>query len=290
MTMTETPGALKRRDVQRRFDRVARQFDQADFVYRHAALGLFDRLSPMQIDATRVLDLGSATGRDHRMLAKRFRTALVIGLDSSLEMLRLARRRRRWFSRSAVVQADAENLPFADGSLDLVYANLLLPWIDDLPACFAEIARVLRKNGLFVFSTLGPDSFQELRLAWGDTLAATRVRRFPDMHDVGDRLVRSGLRDPVLDVDVLTLQYRDADRLFADLRRSGAGNTLQLRERALAGKTRFRSFRERLASSAMQQQLTVTLELVYGHAWGGGPSLAAGEVRFDAGNIGRRRR
>lgn len=288
--MTETPGALRRRDVQRRFDRVARQFDQADFVYRHAARGLFDRLSPVQIEASHILDLGSATGRDHRMLAKRFRTVLVIGLDSSLEMLRLARRRRRWFSRSAVVQADAENLPFADGSLDLVYANLLLPWIDDLPACFAEIARVLRKNGLFVFSTLGPDSFQELRLAWGEALSATRVRRFPDMHDVGDRLVRSGLRDPVLDVDVLSLQYRDADRLFADLRRSGAGNSLQQRERALAGKTRFRSFRERLANGAKQQPFTVTLELVYGHAWGGGPSLAAGEVRFDAGSIGRRRR
>ncbi len=288
--MTETPGALRRRDVQRRFDRVARHFDQADFVYRHAALGLFDRLSPMQVDAARILDLGSAAGRDHGSLAKRFRAALVIGVDSSLEMLRLARRRRRWFTRSAVVQADAESLPFADGSMDLVYANLLLPWIDDLPACFAEIARVLRKNGLFIFSTLGPDSFQELRLAWGEALSATRVRRFPDMHDVGDRLVRSGLRDPVLDVDVLTLQYHDADRLFADLRQSGAGNSLQLRERALAGKARFRDFRERLANSAMQQPLKMTLELVYGHAWGGGPVPAAGEIRFDAGSIGRRRR
>jgi malonyl-CoA O-methyltransferase len=288
--MTEIPGALRPRDVQRRFDRMARQFDQADFVYRHAALGLFDRLSPMQADAVRILDLGSATGRDYGMLAKRFRAALVIGLDSSLEMLKFARRRRRWFSRATVVQADAENLPFADGSLDLVYANLLLPWIDDLPSCFAGIARVLRKNGLFVFSTLGPDSFQELRLAWGEALSATRVRRFPDMHDVGDRLVRSGLRDPVLDVDVLSLQYPDADRLFADLRRSGAGNSLQLRERALAGKARFRGFRERLANNDKQQPLTVTLELVYGHAWGGGPTPAAGELRFDAGSIGRRRR
>ena len=288
--MTETPGALRRRDVQRRFDRAARLFDQADFVHRHAALGLFDRLSPMQIDAARILDLGSATGRDHKSLAKRFRSALVIGLDCSGEMLRLARRRRWWFSRSTVVQADAENLPFADGSLDLVYANLLLPWIDNLPACFAEIARVLRKGGLFVFSTLGPDSFQELRQAWGAELSATRVRSFPDMHDVGDRLVRSGLRDPVLDVDVLSLQYADADRLFADLRRAGAGNSLQLRERALAGKARFHGFRERLASSAMQRPFTVTLELVYGHAWGGGPTPAAGELRFDAGSIGRRRR
>ncbi len=288
--MTETSGTLNRRDVQRRFDRAARQFDQVDFVHRHAALGLFDRLSPMQIGASRILDLGSATGRDHRSLTKRFRGALVIGVDNSLEMLKHARRRRRWFSRTASVQAEAENLPFADGSMDLVYANLLLPWIDNLPACFADIARVLRKNGLFVFSTLGPDSFQELRRAWGAALSATRVRCFPDMHDVGDRLVRSGLRDPVLDIDMLSLQYRDADTLFADLHRAGAGNSLQLRERTLAGKARFHSFRDRLANSQMQQPIRVTLELVYGHAWGGGPARAAGEIRFDADSIGQRRR
>ncbi len=288
--MTETPGALRHRDVQRRFDRVARQFDQADFVHRHTALGLFDRLLPMQIDAAHILDLGSATGRDRKSLAKRFRGALVIGLDSSLEMLRLSRRRRRWFSRRTAVQAEAESLPFADGSLDLVYANLLLPWIDNLQGCFAEIGRVLRKDGLFVFSTLGPDSFGELRLAWGAALSATRVRGFPDMHDVGDRLVRSGLRDPVLDVDVLSLQYRDADSLFDDLRRTGAGNSLRLREQALTGKTRFRSFRERLANNGIQQPFKVTLELVYGHAWGSGPLPAAGEIRLPVGGIGRRRR
>ncbi len=287
--MTETPGALRRRDVQRRFDRVARQFSKADFVHRHAANGVFDRLSPMQIDARRILDLGSGAGRDHKSLARRFRGALVVGVDSSHEMLKLARRRRRWFSRHPVVQAEAEHLPFADGSLDLVYANLLLPWIDDLPACFAEIARVLRKNGLFAFSTLGPDSFRELRLGWGEVLSGTRVRRFPDMHDVGDRLVHSGLRDPVLDVDALTLQYGDTDRLFADLRRSGAGNSLELRERTLAGKARLQSFRERLVTGAKPQSIAVTFELVYGHAWGGGPAPAAGEIRLDAGSIGRRR-
>jgi len=288
--MNETPVALNRRDVPRRFDRVARHIGQVDFVHRQAAAGLFDRLLQKQIDAARLLEFGSATGRDHKLLVKRFHGALVIGLDSSLEMLKLARRKRRWFSRVDVVQGDADELPFADGSFDLVYANLLLPWIDDLPACFAAIARVLRKDGLFVFSTLGPDSFRELRAAWGEELAATRVRSFPDMHDVGDSLVRSGLRDPVLDVDVLSLQYRDPDRLLADLRRTGAGNSLLSRERTLVGKARFRGFRERLAGQVTGQPLSLTIELVYGHAWGGGPPPLAGEFRFDAGSIARRRR
>lgn len=288
--MSETPGVLRRRDVQRRFDRAAAKLEQADFVHRHTALGLVERLSPVQIEAACILDLGSAAGRDRRPLMKRFRGALVIGVDRSIEMLRLSRRRLSWFARGPVVQAEAESLPFTNGSIDLVYANLLLPWIDDLPGCFAGIARVLRKDGLFIFCTLGPDSFREIREAWGEAMAASRVRRFPDMHDVGDSLVRSGLRDPVLDVDSLSLQYRDADRLFDDLRRTGAGNSLKQRDQALAGKAHFREFRERLAARAAGQPLNITLELVYGHAWGSGPVASPGEIRVAASHIGRRRR
>lgn len=287
--MNENPGALRRRDVQRRFDRAAAKFDQADFVHRHTALGLAERLSPVQIEVARIVDLGSAAGRDRRPLMKRFRGALVIGVDSSIEMLRLSRRRLSWFARSPVVQAEAESLPFASGSIDLVYANLLLPWVDDLPGCFAGIARVLRKGGLFIFSTLGPDSFREIRDAWGAAMATSRVRSFPDMHDVGDSLVRSGLRDPVLDVDVLSLQYPGADRLFGDLRRTGAGNSLQQRDHTLAGKAHFREFREQLAARAAGQPLNITLELVYGHAWSSGPVVGPGEIRVAASDIGRRR-
>ena len=105
MTMSDTPGALNRRDVQRRFDRAARHFHQADFVHRHAAAGLFDRLLPMQLEPARILDLGAATGRDRKALAGRFRGALVISLDNSLEMLKLARRRGGWPSRPTACSA-----------------------------------------------------------------------------------------------------------------------------------------------------------------------------------------
>lgn len=284
--MNDLPGALKRQDVQRRFERAASNFNSADFVHRHTAAGLFDRLLPMQIDAACVLNLGSATGRDHPLLKKRFRAALVFGLDQSRSMLLQARRNRSWFSRVDDIQADAMRLPVADGSVDLVYANLLLPWIDNLPACFAEIARALRKDGLFVFSTLGPDSFRELC----DQSSENSVRVFPDMHIVGDELVKSRLRDPVLDVDTLSLEYRDPDRLFRDLRNAAAGNSLRSRRRTLSGKGRVRALRDRLTGNGAVLPFTITLELVYGHAWGDGPAPVAGEYRVAAGGIGRRRR
>ena len=55
---------------------------------------------------------------------------------------------------------------------------MLLPWLGSLDDCFAEVNRVLKKDAVFAFSSLGPDSMRELRYL-GDTCG------FPDMHDVG---------------------------------------------------------------------------------------------------------
>ena len=53
-------------------------------------------------------------------------------------------------------------------SLTLVFANLLLPWLADLPAGLSEIRRLLRADGVFAFSLLGP-TWLRLLAARGDT-------------------------------------------------------------------------------------------------------------------------
>ena len=243
------------RDARRTFDAAASTFDSADFVHAVTRDGLLARLEPMTVDAATILDLGSATGASAQRLRRRFRRAAVIAVDISLPMLERSARRRSWFARRAAVQADVRRLPFADRSVDLVFSNLLLPWMDRREAVFAEVARVLRAEGLFLFSTLGPDS-----------LAGLRREPFADMHDVGDELVRAGLRDPVLDVDRLTINYRDRQSLDRDLEAIGAGSCLEGR----AG------------------SLDVGLELVYGHCWGAGQASGSGEFRIAAEGIGRR--
>ena len=197
---------------------------------------------------------------------------------------------RGWFSGIRDVQGDATRLPFVAGSFDLVFANMLLPWITQLPDCLAEVARVLRKDGLFMFSTLGPSSLIELREAWAKIDRDAHINRFADMHDIGDAMVRSGLGDPVLDVDNLEVTYSNAEALFADLTAAGARNSLQSRSRFLTGKGRFLKFRELLQGNGNDPLLRLNLELVFGHAWGGGPPGPPGEYRLSPSDIGRRRR
>ena len=114
---------LRQRDIQRRFDRAAADFDGADFVHAFTRDGLLSRLEPLCIDAATILDLGAATGATGRELRKRFRRAHIVSLDISAAMLRRARSRKSWFSRASFAQGDAGQLPFADASFDLVVAR-----------------------------------------------------------------------------------------------------------------------------------------------------------------------
>ena len=286
--MSTRPDRLNFRDLQRRFDRAATSFDGVDFVHRATSAGLIERLGPMVIDVKKILDLGAATGAASRQLCKRFKRSRVIVFDASREMLRVAERKRSWFSRVSPLQGNAMALPLRTGCVDLIFSNLLLPWIDDLQTLFAEVGRVLKKGGLFAFSTLGPDSLSALREAWSSVDDGPHVNIFADMHDIGDGLVRAGLSDPVLDTDFLNVSYRDTKSLFRDLTQLGARNSLAGRSRSLTGKQRFQAMEGQLNDQFKDGLLELRLEVVYGHAWGGGPLQPSGEYRFDAADIGRR--
>ncbi len=287
--MQATPG-LNRRHIRRRFDRAADAFDDADFVHSATRQGILERLEPLRIGATAILDLGAATGSASPLLRKRFTRARVVSVDLSLNMLRRCAAKRRLWSRPCEVQADAVRLPFAAGSFDLVFANLLLPWIDDPPLVFAEVARVLRAGGVFAFASLGPDSLAALRLAWASVDDGAHVSPFADMHDVGDALLHAGLADPVLDVDRLNVVYGDAGALLRDLTLSGSRNAVRGRRKTLTGKGRFARMIDALPGGEKAEGIEIELELVYGHCWGRGAERRRGDVRIDAAAIPRRRR
>lgn len=282
------------KDLQRRFSQAAATFGSADFVHKQVLAGLMQRMSPLVISPTRILDLGAGTGPVGRRLAKSYRKSTIASLDLSDAMLRVAKKDKPWFSKMTEIRGDATRIPFANDSFDLICASLMLPWIDNLPAVFAEVARILRKGGVFAFATLGPDSFSELRRAWSSVDSGVHVREFPDMHDIGDAMLQNRLSDPVLDVDYLTVTYKDTATLYSDLTACGARNTLLERRQTLTGKHRFarmeKALSDALAANAatadtVSSAVTLTLEIVYGHAWGSGPATLGDEFHIDAGAI-----
>jgi len=280
---------LNNNHVRRRFEQAASTFDSADFVHAATRDGLFARLEPALVDARVVIDLGSATGAANKRLNKRFPKAQVISIDLAHNMLQKARSRKSWLARSSFAQADATALPFANESVDVVFSNQLLPWIADTGPIFTEVARVLRKGGMFMFATLGPDSLREISNAWRQVDDNAHVSQFPDMHNLGDALVNAGLRDPVLDVDRLCIKYKNSRSLFADLTAVGARNALCKRVRSLTGKRRFANMVRALEDAAVGGEIALELELVFGHCWGAGPKMDRANYRIDATQIPVRR-
>jgi malonyl-CoA O-methyltransferase len=161
-----------------------------------------------------VLDVGCGTGFFTQALQQRYPDAQVLGVDTAYPMLQAAQQQ---VVNATCICADAYALPLADQSVDLIFANLLLPWCNDLEKLMREWRRVLRKDGLLVFTSFGPDTLR----VWREELGNLMLPNFVDMHLVGDVLTKSFFADPVLDVDYFTLTYRNSADLFRELHHGG---------------------------------------------------------------------
>ncbi len=253
--------------LRRRFARAAATYGRHDALARAVADHLFGRLDFHPDPPQLVLDVGAGQGRDSAALKKRWPRAQVIAFDVALPMLRGARRSLPWRQPFARVCADACALPLPDHVADVLYANLCFAWVDDLPALFAECARVLRPGGLLAFSTFGPDTLRELRTAWAQVDEDAHVGRFLDLHDVGDAMLAAGLRDPVLDVDRYTLTFAKAADVFAELRGMGIANLDPGRARGLTGRRRFDRMLAAYDALREDGRLPLGFEIVTAHAF-----------------------
>lgn len=273
--MTQAILDVDKRCVRASFERAAPEYDRAAVLQREVGKRLLERLEPIRLQPTQILDLGAGTGRIAQALRKRYPAARVIAVDIAHAMLMQARKQSGWFRKPRFVCGDIERLPFRDRSVDLLLSNLTLQWCNGLDAAFAEFRRVLKPGAALLFTSLGPDTLRELRESWADADGYSHVNRFLDMHDVGDALLRAGLSEPVLDVERLTLTYADVNGLVRDLKTLGAHNVTAARARGLTGRGRWARMRASYERFRAAGLLPATYEVVYGHAWA--PSSARTE-------------
>ena len=266
------PAFPEKGAVRRSFERAASGYDRHAVLQREVGARLAQHLDPMRIAPRTVIDLGCGTGEAFAELRRRFPAARVVGIDLSPNMLRQARARTPAWKRllgaapAALACADAERLPLAAASAGLAWSNLMLQWCRP-EAVFAEVARVLEPGGVFLFSTFGPDTLKELRAAFAAVGPGEHVNTFVDMHDLGDALVHAGLAEPVMEMEIVTLEYASVEAVARDLKAIGASNALPGRPRGLSGRGRWQRMAERYERERRAGALPATYEVVYGHAW-----------------------
>lgn len=259
---------LDQHQVRRRFGRAAQSYEQHDVLQREVQSALLERLDFYEKMPLRVVDVGAGTGRGTALLKQRYPKAEVIAIDLALPMLRTAKQHSSWLKPFTRVCAEATALPLADHSVDVLHSNLCFQWVDSLAALFGECVRVLKPGGLLAFSSFGPDTLKELRAAWAEADQSPHVGRFLDMHDVGDAMLNSGLRDPVLDVFRYTLTYSEPRKLLEELQGLGATNADRTRERGLTGKTRYQRMLAAYETQRVDGRIPASWEVVTAHAWG----------------------
>jgi malonyl-CoA O-methyltransferase len=273
------PHLIDKRATRTSFSRAASDYDRSAVLQREVGDRMAERLDYVRIEPSRLLDAGSGTGHGTLALAARYAKAQRIALDIAPAMLRtaLAKEPGRWRSalggraRTLPVCGDLERLPLASGSIDMVWSNLALQWVNDLPAALGEFSRVTRPGGLVMFSTFGPDTLKELRMAFAQVDGYSHVSRFTDMHDIGDMLLAAGFVTPVVDMERITLTYPSLPELMRDLKAIGAHNATAGRRQGMMGRHAFDRVVAAYERFRSDGHLPATYEVVYGHAWRGEP-------------------
>ena len=247
---------------------------------------LLERLEYIKAEPGIILDIGSGTGQGTQGLAKQYPDAVIISMDLAENMLKkskdllakedkesglmtqlknvLGKSRKKKITQ---VCADAEYLPYADASVDLIFSNLTIQWCFDLNTLFQEFRRVLKPGGFMLFSTFGSDTLTELKQSWAEVSESTHVNDFVDMHDIGDVLYNVQLENPVMDSEKIVLNYSAIRQILLDIKAVGAHNQNSGRAKGFTGKSRLKAMYQAYEQFKTAQGYPVTYEVVYGHAW-----------------------
>lgn len=238
------------------------------------AARLGERLADMQLSPSVVLSVGG----NGAWLQEQYPTAQLYATDFIADTIAATHQANKKDSHWHGICCDGMQLPFADDSVDIVGSAFFYEYADS-ETFIAELHRVLKPDGLLALINLGTDSLRELRQVCGSD---ARVHSFPDMHDVGDTIGRSGFAEPIVENDIFTLTYARARDALSDIKNLGIGCLLPNRPRGMLGKHRW----QQLLSDYEAQhknadgKTTLTFEVSYTTAWKRQPASGESPVHF----------
>jgi ubiquinone/menaquinone biosynthesis C-methylase UbiE len=223
-------------------DSVAR-FDEA-YMGHYPYLASY--LEELPVEGREVLEIGLGFGTVGQILARR--GARYHGADIAAGPVAMMKDRLRWIGRtdgSDAVQASALELPWPDGTFDVVVSIGCLHHTGDLPQAVSEVNRVLVPGGVAFVMLYNAQSFRQLVVVNRERLRAARARRSSDekvraMYDANtageaaphtDFVSRRGVRELFGAFSEVSIDSQNFDTLTPTL----AGRTLTVRREWLLG-------------------------------------------------------
>ncbi|MCH9690970.1 MAG: malonyl-ACP O-methyltransferase BioC [Gammaproteobacteria bacterium] len=251
--------AFDKAAVARSFGRAAASYDGAAHLQRAVCRQLL-REAENHWQPRRILDLGSGTGYGSQLLQRAFPAAQIIALDIAAEMLAFARNKRP--VANGYIAADAEQLPLASGSIDLVFSSLALQWCYQLPQLFREIRRVMATNGRALIATLGPGTLRELEQSWAQVDNAVHVNRFLPADNWQSAARANGFNVAMLG-EQRVMHCANTLNLMRDLKNIGAHNINHAAAKGLSSRNKLQQLKAAYESLRTAAGLPATYQVIY---------------------------
>ena len=255
--------ALQKNRIAQSFSRAAKTYDAVASLQRSVGETLLDNIIE-DIHSDVVVDLGCGTGYFAPQLQKKFPQAYIIGVDLAEGMLAVAKTQN--LLRFACVCGDAEYLPLADASVDVVFSSLALQWCSNLPLLFSELNRVLKPGGKLIFSTLGPQTLHELKTAWQQVDNYVHVNSFKSREQWQLALQINNFAIDRFEQQLPVMQFEKLTDLTRELKQLGAHNVNRGQLEGLTGRKKMLVFKAAYEQFRHNNYLPATYDVFYFNA------------------------
>ena len=250
------------------FNSAADHYDSDAIMQSMIAEELIDRLHYIKINPKRILDIGSATGKNAILLAKIFPAAEIYELDFSIDMLRVSMNKssgfRKLFSskKRYFINADMDLLPFHDNTFDLIVSSNSIQWSENVNTLFKNINNLLTIDGLFLFSSFLKNTLIELQHFKEHAL----TQNFLTIQEYAEILNNNNFYDPVLIRDEYQNEYDGALSALRDLKKIGVTKSDES-HKSLRGKNYLLKLIDHLDQFKRNDKNILSYEVIMAHAW-----------------------
>ncbi len=175
----------------------------------------FKKKMPLRVGA-HVLEVGCGRGVGARLIVEAFRPKIIHCLDLDWEMVIKAKAYTRGLKGDGIFfhTGDISHLPFRDGSMDVVFGFGVVHHVLEWRRALAEIARVLKPDGIYYMEELYPSLYQNI------------ITRHILLHPRKDRFQSPDLKAALLSLD-LSIQHAVENKwlgILATIRKRGVSD------------------------------------------------------------------
>jgi malonyl-CoA O-methyltransferase len=265
-TLQDMTEQFDKKRISQHFSVSAPNYDTASVVQRQAADDLLLMARELTSAPERIIDIGCGTGYASHKLKNHFPYSFLVSLDLAEGMLMQARKHFEVEGSFNGLRGDVEFLPIKNNSVDLIFTNATLQLCNQIEQTLAEILQVLNPGGVFLGSTFGPATLNQIYDAWEAVdpenidehrFSFHSTSYWKNIFNFGEWV------NPTIEVKTQTQYYPTAMEALKSIRMAGVKNSLSARKKSLTGRKIFFKFVDELEKKREPEGIPLTYEIIF---------------------------